>query len=1124
MNSLVEISDTQAASGLLGMEAGICSEIFSVYDANSYTNYIWDEMKHNVDGIESEASTIGPNDDESMGSLDEFIDDHSDGQGDGNSLGNSIDDGDAASEAAWSDVVDAEMECSGMALKPSWGVNNMDGCVTATDNQDLTTNDSPCLDDHDNEDEDSFDNLEQNHHIDDSHKLDCPFEVTYQTNGPYGSCPLYKVTEQQGNNGTRLEPVPYPALYRYRGRDLKMLNRYEYCSLVRTVKSTGSIGEDEGNNVSSKKTGRKKSRQFQFDRQDGQGDMPIRFSHHQILRSKQCTLKFVQNPPRHPGPEPVPDATPVEKQKWRKRANRFAAYYLVLFRPEEKLYESGQVNPYMYNWEEFLKFCNQLKSSKYEIDRLRFEIMERTAHGWRTKLRNRAILSKYRNRSRTIWTRQEQNEAQEEYGKSSNGNSRNYEGDDVFEEYGNNDKRDEQLTMAEERRILGHVSYSDDITRTLESTVGSISNKVSVSELHKNHKDKVLKTSPAKFRFAATLRDTNPDEDEQSEDEEESQYENCATPSEEEVMKDVETFLDGEDLSEDKAVAVNMMLDHYKVMYYGLDDSDYTPPVTIITGGPGTGKSYLVKVLGGVSDKMRVGKQLRAAYCGIAAVNIDGYTLVSHLDIPTDFINGSDNNMRPWNPDKLEAFKKKYDVDRISAVIIDEISTVKPRLVGYLNKRLREARPGIDKPFGGLAVLFIGDFDQLPPVGGDSIPKTIMDREEMRRNSRRRYVRRGDNTQITTAAGMGANLFKNAGHIRLTTQHRSEDDEHTSLLGKMSAGESIDSEDLQLYKSLSEEDNDFRFATILVSGNRERHEMNMIQSKKWADHYRTNLVRWKRRIRDNTWKGKPKNPQTVERLLQESCFWETFSAGALGFLTVNINTDLGLANGTQVRYHSISFAKEEDTKDFNDKVSESQPGEVIELRKRPDIINVELFPDVPGDSKKQQKDNERKRREWKYGSITDDGKIVIPITPHESKHVKWHHEICRGFGGGYRCRPSKVDCTDHFPIEPAFAVTLHKAQGRTIGKVILSLSEHPNHLLRLKWEALYVGLSRVRHRDDIRILVRSMDRSTLDYISDLKKDKHVKDFFNGFPHPPIGRQSGPVFWDRNLAAKSAGYV
>ena len=70
-------------------------------------------------------------------------------------------------------------------------------------------------------------------------------------------------------------------------------------------------------------------------------------------------------------------------------------------------------------------------------------------------------------------------------------------------------------------------------------------------------------------------------------------------------------------------------------------------------------------------------------------------------------------------------FKNKYDMSKISCIIIDEISTLKPYMMAYLNARLQTACNST-KPFGGLAVIMFGDFDQLPPVGGSSIPEVAM--------------------------------------------------------------------------------------------------------------------------------------------------------------------------------------------------------------------------------------------------------------------------------------------------------------------------------------------------------------------------------------------------------------
>ena len=46
---------------------------------------------------------------------------------------------------------------------------------------------------------------------------------------------------------------------------------------------------------------------------------------------------------------------------------------------------------------------------------------------------------------------------------------------------------------------------------------------------------------------------------------------------------------------------------------------------------------------------------------------------------------------------------------------IDEISMLNIRAFEYVDKVLRLVRE-VDKPFGGIQVIFLGDFFQLPPV------------------------------------------------------------------------------------------------------------------------------------------------------------------------------------------------------------------------------------------------------------------------------------------------------------------------------------------------------------------------------------------------------------------------
>ena len=140
-------------------------------------------------------------------------------------------------------------------------------------------------------------------------------------------------------------------MYRYRGKELSYLSRYEYFCTIKVIKVKDSATDRKS------KQGRKKNTHFAFDNPK----ISIRLTHFQVLRSKQCTLKLVRNPPPHPGPKPTNKESTKVIKAWKKRANKFALFYLLLMRPETALYSHKQENKYRYNWSEFVKFVKKLK-------------------------------------------------------------------------------------------------------------------------------------------------------------------------------------------------------------------------------------------------------------------------------------------------------------------------------------------------------------------------------------------------------------------------------------------------------------------------------------------------------------------------------------------------------------------------------------------------------------------------------------------------------------------------------------------------------------------------------------------------------------------------------------------
>ena len=50
-------------------------------------------------------------------------------------------------------------------------------------------------------------------------------------------------------------------------------------------------------------------------------------------------------------------------------------------------------------------------------------------------------------------------------------------------------------------------------------------------------------------------------------------------------------------------------------------------------------------------------------------------------------------------------------------IIIDEMSMLGQRMFTWIDRRLKQATAKHDQPFGGISIILIGDFAQLPPVG-----------------------------------------------------------------------------------------------------------------------------------------------------------------------------------------------------------------------------------------------------------------------------------------------------------------------------------------------------------------------------------------------------------------------
>lgn len=148
----------------------------------------------------------------------------------------------------------------------------------------------------------------------------------------------------------------------------------------------------------------------------------------------------------------------------------------------------------------------------------------------------------------------------------------------------------------------------------------------------------------------------------------------------------------------------------------------------LLTGPGGTGKSAVIKEVKKRLEGM--GKRVGVtATTGAAAVAIGGTTLHSFLRLRPPSLSSSSSSSPssstssassspPQKPRYLTfARGSLYDHLRsLSCLVVDEVSMMRPDLLSQCDFVLRSARNQPYVPFGGLQVLFAGDFFQLPPI------------------------------------------------------------------------------------------------------------------------------------------------------------------------------------------------------------------------------------------------------------------------------------------------------------------------------------------------------------------------------------------------------------------------
>jgi ATP-dependent DNA helicase PIF1 len=168
-----------------------------------------------------------------------------------------------------------------------------------------------------------------------------------------------------------------------------------------------------------------------------------------------------------------------------------------------------------------------------------------------------------------------------------------------------------------------------------------------------------------------------------------------------EIMKIVGLRRDRELQPEQSTALTVPILSRQRDLSLALPDEDFS--AVMIIGRAGTGKSVLVREMA----RLQGVNQVVLSPTGIAALNVGGQTIHSFFpNFPHHIIDPS--NLEP-------VIGRRHIYQNLERLIIDEMSMVRADLLDAIDVSLRMHRKN-GTPFGGVKVVMIGDFLQLPPV------------------------------------------------------------------------------------------------------------------------------------------------------------------------------------------------------------------------------------------------------------------------------------------------------------------------------------------------------------------------------------------------------------------------
>ncbi|XP_062558014.1 uncharacterized protein LOC134222886 [Armigeres subalbatus] len=208
---------------------------------------------------------------------------------------------------------------------------------------------------------------------------------------------------------------------------------------------------------------------------------------------------------------------------------------------------------------------------------------------------------------------------------------------------------------------------------------------------------------------------------------------------------------------------------------HSFDDND-KPMQIFFTGPAGSGKTFTLRILMETYNRFSQAHNAQnnayvaCASTGKAAVAIGGTTVHSAFRLTMSRRQNSKLSF-----ETLQLYRNAFA--HVQAIIVDEVSMIGANVLDTVHARLQDIKAEYDDPFGGMNMILVGDFRQLPPVNA-------------------RFVWKPPANSMH-----GAVLWQSLRYFPLVRVMRQSDEQFSAVLTKIGNGERLTDEETKLIES-----------------------------------------------------------------------------------------------------------------------------------------------------------------------------------------------------------------------------------------------------------------------------------------------------------------------------------